>query len=1076
MRASRVLPLAVLAACVRQAPSNPPTKTPANSSDSPSKESRPNAELVRPDETRKVRALVAPGPSLFPESVDESQALGAEPDGSLRVLTAGLRLVAKRDGALASADERFSQTPQLTVALPARLGGGFLFVVGALIWRAEHWLDTTRPIVSFPQGVQAVFPGLDRVYVRSQNAYSAIDGRTGEALDLGPWPASPFVASFAAVDGWRAAALTDLRGVVVTEDAGATWRSLDLAIEPKQLVVSGRSIAIGGLEHGRTPAWFELHDGTSVTRLATPPREAKGTLLPTSPTAPRTYLPGGFPWGFTPGGLTPSIAVASPDATGANAPTDREHENIERRSARRVFGTRPFVAALEDGWPWTDGTALVARDGAVAQVRLSDGALLTTDEHAFPMAPARCHPVSLARLRDASAFGFVCGDPRGPTVIYAYDSNVRPLREVKRFDTPRVVTSGANGTLAVRGSCGDERPRAPYEASSTSVPSREPHPFCVFGIDDVWREVNVRGDAGGQRVVGLVDGRIAIVSPPEGLASTARLTVLANGRAVTRSLVWPALTSDLARMIRLGVWLDGFEERRAGVIGGWIEAGGVMLGLEIALDGKVMLGRFIRDAGLPFVAGRYGLGWTPSGRGFETTDGGMTWASVELPEPLVPLAKVERRACGPIGCLAAGWLRVGWGNAKKSPIAAVSAHALVPSALPLPVLSLTCNATTQAMPTEKMTTSGALGVASMPSLPPLPSFFGRPGPALRDSERGLPFDVQDLLERYPRIGTLGRVYAWGPKGGDWDAQGRWQIKWLSPFADWKEARASQASIPPAWMHDLTTPTSAYGSGSSSFAGWFQLAGGDDSRHALLIARRMSRTEVAAIVLEAERAPVEIRRADGEPFAEIDAVTRTAGRWYLATPPSAGEAKAFTTIWQVEGAVARELVRVPRAAADTGRPAGVRLARRSDGGAIALVVDGQATAERNAATRWALPVDLTSGAFGEPQSLGYADLAGRTLERCGDGDGAIGWVVDASMPGATVRIRLPHGAGTLHGAYARMRLSASRTCIERIAGVYDGTSPAQTSSTAPPPVTNLSDVVVSALWSQGRYGLRCTLGK
>ncbi|NVL83909.1 hypothetical protein, partial [Escherichia coli] len=98
-----------------------------------------------------------------------------------------------------------------------------------------------------------------------------------------------------------------------------------------------------------------------------------------------------------------------------------------------------------------------------------------------------------------------------------------------------------------------------------------------------------------------------------------------------------------------------------------------MLGIEIAIDGKATPGQFIRDAGMPFVSGRYGFGWTPSRRGFETIDGGMTWTSLELPEPLVPLAKVERRACGPVGCLAAGWLRVGWGEAKKPPVPAAPA-------------------------------------------------------------------------------------------------------------------------------------------------------------------------------------------------------------------------------------------------------------------------------------------------------------------------------------------------------------------------------------------------------------------
>ena len=54
----------------------------------------------------------------------------------------------------------------------------------------------------------------------------------------------------------------------------------------------------------------------------------------------------------------------------------------------------------------------------------------------------------------------------------------------------------------------------------------------------------------------------------------------------------------------------------------------------------------------------------------------------------------------------------------------------------------------------------------------------------------MPFEVPELLERSsPRLGALARAYAWGPKGGDWDTQGKWQVKWLSPFAGWSEAHA-----------------------------------------------------------------------------------------------------------------------------------------------------------------------------------------------------------------------------------------------------------------------------------------------
>jgi hypothetical protein len=377
---------------------------------------------------------------------------------------------------------------------------------------------------------------------------------------------------------------------------------------------------------------------------------------------------------------------------------------------------------------------------------------------------------------------------------------------------------------------------------------------------------------------------------------------------------------------------------------------------------------------------------------------------------------------------------------------------------------------------RRVATSGITGVTE------LPSFFAQQGPPLHEAERGMPFEVQDLPEHFPRIGTLARIYTWGPKGGDWDTQGKWQVKWLSPFAAWPETRSSVPTLPPATMLDFTKQSSMYGGYgySSAYSGTFSLASGDDSAHALLIARRASRTELTPIELEADRAPVEIHRADGEPFVEIDAMTRAAGRWFLATPSTAGSSTAVTTIWQVDGAVARELVRITRAALETGRPTGTKLARRSDGRAIGLVVDGQPTADRNTPTRWVLPIDLETAQLGEPEALGYSDLAGRTLEACTDD--MVGWSFDTSIPGSA-RMTLPGGPGSMHSLYARVRLTTTRACIERVAGMYENQSADRIAQlmrggahTSAPSSLKPGEITASAFAAQARYGLRCTIAK
>ena len=84
-------------------------------------------------------------------------------------------------------------------------------------------------------------------------------------MDLGPLPASPRVVSVAALDAWRAIAVADLRGTLVTVDAGSSWRPVRLPIEPARaaaLAAPADAFAVGGVDGSRTMQWWEvLPDG-----------------------------------------------------------------------------------------------------------------------------------------------------------------------------------------------------------------------------------------------------------------------------------------------------------------------------------------------------------------------------------------------------------------------------------------------------------------------------------------------------------------------------------------------------------------------------------------------------------------------------------------------------------------------------------------------------------------------------------------------------------------------------------------------------------------------------------------------
>src|SRR6185503_4576920 len=201
-------------------------------------------------------------------------------------------------------------------------------------------------------------------------------------------------------------------------------------------------------------------------------------------------------------------------------------------------------AAALHGWPDSPGSALVAAGGALARVQLSDGKLIDVAEHAMPDTGS-CHAVSLG-----AGIGFVCGEERGRTAVYAF---VPPLgvRQVMSFDEPRYVASSGNGALVIRGGCG--RGASLYDM------------YCIRSASGARREIRVSGDLGVERVVALADGRAAVIVPPR-LGEAGRLTIVdASGRKHSVKLSLPAREPPVLALLKRGLWLDGFSELSPGV-------------------------------------------------------------------------------------------------------------------------------------------------------------------------------------------------------------------------------------------------------------------------------------------------------------------------------------------------------------------------------------------------------------------------------------------------------------------------------------------------------------------------------
>ncbi len=1000
------------------------------------------------------------GARLIPASLDEARAWGAEPGGGVRAIVAGARIVSSGAGDVVAATDRLPASPSSVVELPERLGGGFLMVLGAHLWRAPAWLGTAVPLVTLPVPIAEVLVGLDRVYLRSaQGALLAMDPRTGAGLDLGPLPASPRVGSIAALDAWRAVAVADLRGTLLTLDAGSSWRPITLPIEPARVIALDEAFGVVGVDRARgIQQWWEvLPDGQT------------GWLSSSPSPAPIARREAALPDAFTAGPL----------------------------------GTGALLAVIEDGWPLTDGTALVARDGFLARVRLDDGAVTEMVPNAFTLKPARCHPLSLARPEAEGAFGFVCGEPRGVTALFRWDERSSRLIELRRFESPREVLASGNGSLAVRGPCASR--------SADASPAQE-QAWCVMTHGGAWNEMHLLGDGVDRaRLVVLSNGRVALVRPPEaGDLSSARLTLIDGvtdgARATHLPLRVEPLPPDAARALRLGIWMDGFEERRPGVLSGWVDAAGAILGIEIALDGAVHAGEYIRAAGAPIASGRWALGWTASGGGFETTDGGMNWSKeIALPEPIAEPKAGRARACGPIGCVAAGWLRLGWGPREGSNVTPPPPPARSRAAHRAPSLALDCEPLGSRPPTDvapppaaqghsgarPLVRPGWAGAASPFSsgagaLAEFRSFAGRPAPLIPSGEVGLSADASNALDRGFRSVPLARVYAWGPSVGEWDSLGRWQVRWQWPWGGWSDSRSSAVTQSP-WP---TLEIAAHAFGGVGVPPEWTLIPGDDADHALLTARRGGAGVIVLEALDADRAPIEIARAGGEPLPDVQGAVRSGGHWYLATSQGSGEAAA-AVLWLVDGSVARELGRVPRIGQDALPTA--RLARRPEGAeggpaspvspvTVGLVVAGQ-DMERGALL-WVASFDPESHAFRDPEMLAPFDLSDRTVAACTGDDG--GWEVEVSYP-AAIDVRVRTGwSSRLQGAVARLRISRTGACLDRLFGstasygrhdldtlwgVHGRPTPERTS----PEDASARTFGVSVLVENARVPLRCRLG-
>ncbi|MEZ4226013.1 MAG: hypothetical protein R3B13_34010 [Polyangiaceae bacterium] len=935
-------------------------------------------------------------PELAAASYSERQ-----PDNSTRLIVAGMRVVDHFDGILERAEELFPGSRAVqAMELPGRLGGGFLFYSNtsgsSLVWKAKTWTGKLEPFANVDMDVESIVPGFDRLYLMDRRSVDvvALDPESGKATGLGSLPSAASYGSIVMLDEWVAAVEVPFQGIMATFDAGASWRALP--IFPTYGV---------SLEEGR----LALNTGRGKLELA-----ADGTVTPFQVAKPA---------------IEPSAVLSGSMASSASAASTPEPPPIHPSP----LGRRPLHTAVLRGIPDGPGTALVLHEGALGRVRLTDGAVLDVKERALSEV-ASCQGVTLGK-----GVGFVCGQARGSTTVYAADKDLA-LRPIASFTQPRFVSSNEQGALVVRGPC--DADGDPAEGG-----------YCIIDRALRQREISVKGDVGVERVVPLSDGRVAVIVPPR-LGAAGILTLVdAKGKAVSVKLKLPKAEPSALALIKKGLWLDGFSEWRSpkkkgkpsrSALAGWVVAAGPYVGVRIDLDGKLHVGKIENDIGQSVLSGPLALVKGRGGRGAETTDGGFNWREIELPS-VATSAQVKgagfdsrEQGCSRVGCALGAWVRVGY-RGQTDDEQVELAEAPPPTTLPSSrggrwqlecVFNGKVAGPVSGKPAPKKrivrrdwrnpTTLSAEALESTDWV----EFFGVAPPKLgRDDlgfEHGLEYSSAPL-----------RAYAWGARGASWDRVGTWVFRGFDAMSV-QDAVWSTAPARPPFM-DALAAAQALGMDPNQPVSWQSVLESSGRAAGVLV---NARGTMDLYLLEEGRAALTVPDVARAGLYQLSSVVKAGSNWYVAGAQGSNAFSFFRVVGNKLVMVRSYPLRHgPRS---QGRVL-TELVRTARGDALGLLV--RALRTHGASTRWYVyPVDGESGDVGTPLELS-PELLGRAPKPCSDGEQGYEIVteppvdpyLDFNGSASAVRARR---------VQARMLVSVRGLCVDQLGAQADVAVPAK----------------------------------
>jgi hypothetical protein len=704
---------------------------------------------------------------LLPESI-EPDVDDMGPDGVRRLIRDGIRVLDWPDGALEIAAQVFPTAEITPFGLPERLGGGYLFtseVSGeTAIWRAPTWTANAVPVATLTERVERLVPGFDRLYVQLAQTYELAAFDLGRAVltDLGPLPASHSYRSLAFADDWFGAVHTDVRGLLATFDAGATWYPVDAP--------SSNSAELSAADGTIT-----LQTSSGELRLT-----RQGELEQSDSM-----------------GLEHAFAQHN-DALELGADADASSSST-RAAYAQPLGPRPVRQAVLHGWPLDDDRAVVASHGNLGLVELNSGRIVAITERAYAGGEP-CRGVKLG-----PGIGFICSEPGLGTSVFRFDPPLA-MTAVTHFAEERAITPSDNGLLTVRGGCD-------AVGASEVLDGRN---YCVIGKTGRGREVRVEGDVGAERVVALRSGAIAVLTPPR-FGGQGKLSLIGD-ELVELPLRHPKTTKSLAQLLSHGLWLNALTQTADDQIATWVTSGSSYVGVHIALDGRVTLPKQADDErgdlARAALSGAFALEISASGVGWQSRDYGFHWQQLSLPRVLDPLTPTRLTqpalthptvGCSAVGCNYDPWLLIGYAT-EPSPAEAgaesANSEAEAPKRVSLTTPAyddwrMNCFATGKR---HQLTAAAREGIEQLAVSRPrsgLSSGFAR---ALASSAKDTgitdgayrPFWGIDgpkpsrsslLLDMGHEAPVDFRAYAWGERGDPWAATSGWLIRVAPRFGD-----------------------------------------------------------------------------------------------------------------------------------------------------------------------------------------------------------------------------------------------------------------------------------------------------